>query len=69
MEEDMISKEDWEKTLTEANQGLKDMMISAAVFRNTAKLARQMIADIEKAEEELDKAAGKSEEGPSKVKQ
>ena len=50
-----LSKEDWEKILKEANILLHEAMINAAVFRNTGKLAIEMIVECKKEDKEQKK--------------
>ena len=44
---DELSKADWQKILTRANQLLKDNLLNAAVQKGTADLAREMITSFD----------------------
>ena len=44
---DELSKADWQKILTRANQLLKDNLLNAAVQKGTADLARDMIKNLD----------------------
>ena len=39
-----LTKEDWQKILSDSNLKLKSILMSAAIVRNTAKLAREMLS-------------------------
>tara|TARA_Y100000310_G_scaffold203766_1_gene204026 strand:+ start:602 stop:841 length:240 start_codon:yes stop_codon:yes gene_type:complete len=50
-----LTKEDYEQILKDSNQGLKQMLISAAVYRSTRDMAIEMISSFPPDKEPKDK--------------